>query len=379
MRHGLDPSLRRPDVDTAVRDMTVLHATDSATVYLSLLARVDEIAVADVDEALHERRSVVRQLAMRRTLFGVPRELLGDVLGSAGARLAAAQRRALVKDLERCGVARDGAAWLRDAESAVNAFLADGRQRTATEIREQVPEVAGVLQMAPGKPYGGDVPVAPRVLTVLSAAGDVVRARQTHHWRLNKPTWASMKAWLGEDVTQSEPAAGYAALVERWLRTFAPGTEADLVWWLGATKASVRRALADVEAVPVTLDDGSIGWVLPDDLAETPEGGSWVALLPPLDPTVMGWKQRDFLLGDLGKPLFDTNGNAGATAWVDGRAVGCWVQDSAGRVVVSYLVNVPARARRALEREAERITAWCDGVRVNSIWVSEAMRAALQR
>ncbi|WP_235737086.1 winged helix DNA-binding domain-containing protein [Nocardioides alcanivorans] len=307
-RHGIDPAHRRPDIETAVGDMTVLHATDSSTVHLSLLARVDAVTVADVDDALHGRRSVVRQLAMRRTLFGVPRDLLGDVVGSAGARLVTQQRNALVKDVERCGLARDGTMWLRDAESAVNEFLAGGGQFTAAELRKQVPAVAGMLHMAPGKSYGGEVPVAPRVLTVLSAAGDVVRARQTHHWRLNKPTWASMTEWLGEPLVANESAAGYATLVERWLRTFAPGTEDDIVWWLGATKAAVRRALTDLGAVPVSLDDGGTGWVLPDDLDETPEGDTWVALLPALDPTVMGWKQRDFLLGGLVEPLFDGRG-----------------------------------------------------------------------
>ncbi len=359
--------------------MTVLHATDSGTVHLALLARVGDVTVAQIDDMLHTRRSLVRQLAMRRTLFAVPRELLPAVVGSAGIRVADVQRKALIKDVERCELARDGSGWLRQAEAAVRDFLADGRQHTATEVRAAVPEVAGVLQMAPGKPYGGDAPVAPRVLTVLSAAGDVVRARQTHHWRLNKPTWASMDSWLGAPLERIDQSTGYAILVERWLRTFGPGTEDDIVWWLGATKAAVRRALADAAAVQVSLDDGSIGWVLPDDLEQTPEGDSWVALLPPLDPTVMGWKRRGFLLGEWEEPLFDGRGNAGSTAWVDGRPVGCWVQEPDASVRISYLRDVSASARRALEAEGERIAAWCEGVPVNSIWVSHAMRAALGR
>lgn len=34
-------------------------------------------------------------------------------------------------------------------------------------------------------------------------------------------------------------------LVRRWLCAYGPGTEADLVWWLGATKTAVRRCLDD--------------------------------------------------------------------------------------------------------------------------------------
>ena len=62
-----------------------------------------------------------------------------------------------------------------------------------------------------------------------------------------------------------DEAVGYAELVGRWLRTFGPGTTDDLVWWLGPTKSAVRRALVDVSAQQVTLDDGSTGWVLPGD------------------------------------------------------------------------------------------------------------------
>ena len=72
--------------------------------------------------------------------------------------------------------------------------------------------------------------------------------------------------WLGEPAAPAKDDEGYAELVAPLAATFGPGTEADLVWWLGATKAAVRAALADVGAVEVALDGGGTGWVLPDDL-----------------------------------------------------------------------------------------------------------------
>jgi hypothetical protein len=56
--------------------MTVLHATEAATPYLSLFARIESFTRADMDEALFESKSLIKQLAMRRTLFVFPRELL---------------------------------------------------------------------------------------------------------------------------------------------------------------------------------------------------------------------------------------------------------------------------------------------------------------
>lgn len=182
-----------------------------------------------------------------------------------------------------------------------------------------------------------------------------------------------------------EPAKereGYAELVGRWLRTFGPGTEADLVWWLGATKGAVRAALADVAAVEVALEGGGTGWLLPDDpLAVDPEPDiePWAALLPVLDPTVMGWKERSFFLGPHAPVLFDANGNAGTTVWWDGRVVGCWVQDPDGLVQLNLLEDVGSDGAAALEVEAARLTAWLGGDRVSTVYPSAAMKQAVAR
>ena len=91
----------------------------------------------------------------------------------------------------------------------------------------------------------------------------------------------------------------------------------------------------------------------------------------------MGWKERGFYLGEHGPVLFDTNGNAGTTAWWDGRIVGCWAQDPDGVVVLHLLEEVGAEGRAALRAEAERLTGWLAGHRVSTIYPSPAMKQAL--
>lgn len=81
--------------------MTVLHATEPSTVHLSLQARVDGLAIADVDAALYDSRELVKQLAMRRTLFVFTRELLPAAWGSAAARVAGAEFRRLAQRPKR--------------------------------------------------------------------------------------------------------------------------------------------------------------------------------------------------------------------------------------------------------------------------------------
>jgi hypothetical protein len=135
-------------------------------------------------------------------------------------------------------------------------------------------------------------------------------------------------------------------------------------WWLGSTMGAVRAALAALDAVEVGLDGGRAGYLLPDDLDAPDPVEPWVALLPPLDPTTMGWFEREWYLGPYKEQLFDTTGNAGPTMWADGRIVGGWRQHADGEVVLQPLEDVGADALAAFEREAARLTDWLDDTRV---------------
>ena len=375
LRQGLASGARFGDVVEATRAMTVLHATEPASVHLALHARVDGVTVADVEEALYVERSLVKQLAMRQTLFAFTRDLLPAAWGSASARLAGPLRTRVATDLVTAGVTTDGGAWLDEVADAVVGVLGD-REASAAELRALVPELDRRIERGAGK-WGQAVPLAPQVLMVLCAQGQVVRASNGGHWRLARPRYTATAHWLGEVPAAWEPRAGYAELVRRWLRTFGPGTEADLRWWLGGTLGLVRTALTDIDAVPVSLDGSdAVGWLLPEDVEPVEDAGEWVALLPTLDPTVMGWHGRRFYLGRHRDQLFDSVGNAGTTAWWNGRVVGVWVQDDASAVSVHPIADVPAHVRRMLDREARRLTDWLDGVAVTTIAVSPAMERA---
>ena len=103
----------------------------------------------------------------------------------------------------------------------------------------------------------------------------------------------------------------------------------------------------------IELEEGT-GYLLPDDLDEVTADESSTALLPGLDPTTMGWKQRAFHLDAEHVPLlFDRNGNGGPTLWVDGRVVGGWGQRKDGEIVLRIMSDVGAAARDALHQQAD--------------------------
>nr|WP_221373828.1 winged helix DNA-binding domain-containing protein [Actinoplanes polyasparticus] len=370
LRHALAVPVGSPEAATEA--MTVLHATEPATVYLSCWARVRSLSVADVDRALYVDRTLAKQLAMRRTLFVFPVELLAAAWPSTSARVAATERARMAQDAVTAGFAEDGHEWLDRARTAViEALEAVPDGRTALELRRAVPLIDIKVAVRAGEMW-----TAGRVLTHLGLTGDLVRGVNTGGWHVSRPKWTLMRHWLPSLPPLMTAEEGYRELVRRWLYSFGPGTEDDIVWWLGSTKAVVRAALAALEAAPVTLNGGATGWLLPDDLDEVPAPPDWAALLPVLDPTVMGWKGRDFYLGPHRGQLFDNRGNAGTTAWFNGRAVGCWVQDAAGVVRLRLLEDVPPQGRSLLAAEAERLTAWLDGFRVGSVYSSPAMKAA---
>jgi hypothetical protein len=219
-----------------------------------------------------------------------------------------------------------------------------------------------------------DVPVGPRVLTVLSAEGRVVRATSLGPWTVSRPRWAAMQHWTGRPVRPMEPEEALAWLVRAWLHAFGPGTERDLTWWLGGPLGATRRGLARVGAGEVALEGGGSGYLLPEDLAPAPAVGPWAALLPELDPTTMGWHERDWYLGEHRAQIFDSAGNAGNTAWWQGRIVGGWAAGPDGEVVLHLLEDVGAEGRRALAAEAERLTGWLGGTPLRGGFPSPLVR-----
>ena len=287
---------------------------------------------------------------MRRTLWVAGPETIRFAHAATTVDLHRVQYRMLATALSGAGVA-DPDAWIAAGRTTVLDALADV-PTTARDLGKRLPELALPLMIGTGR-QATPMAAHTRLLLVLGFAGDVVRARPTGTWINGQYRWAAAEGWVpgGIDVglDKRDAAAGLARL---WLRSFGPGTRADLQWWAGWTATTTTRALADVGAVEIELDD-AVGFVLPDDLEPVDAPEPWVALLPGLDPTTMGWKQRSWYLDpEVAAAVFDRNGNGGPTVWVDGRIVGSWVQRRDGTIAVRLLTDVGAERRDEVDRAA---------------------------
>jgi hypothetical protein len=322
--------------------------------------------VAAVERALYEDRTLLRLLCMRRTVFVIPTELAAAVLAASGTKVAAQQRKLLLGMLAENGIAGDVESWLADVERVALDALAELGEAAANEIGAADPRLRAELVVARGKSYEGKQRVVSRVLLVLAAQGLIVRGRPLGGWTSTQFRWSVADRWQPGGIPKMSTVDAEVELARRWLRTFGPATVDDLRWWTGWTATQTKRALGRLDPVEVDLD-GTAGIVLADDLAPvTPADEPWVALLPALDPTPMGWNRREFYLGEHAGRLFDTTGNVSPTVWLDGRIVGGWAQRKDGEVAVQLLEDVGSDAVTTIKRCAAALTERLGDVRLTA-------------
>jgi Winged helix DNA-binding domain len=359
VRHHLAVSAADPV--TAARGVVVLHATDPASVFLAVHARTAPVEVQAIEHALYDERALIRMLGMRRTMFVVPVELAPVIQAACTKEIAARQRRTYTKLLSEAGVG-DGA-WLREVEDSTAKALAARGEATGAQLSADEPRLRTQLLVAEGKPYAAKQNITTWVLFMLAADGRIVRGRPRGSWTSSQYHWAPAQTWLPDGISELPVEDSRVELVRRWLAAFGPGTVADLKWWTGWTAGQVKHALAAVGPAEVDLN-GQTGLVLADDIDPVDPPERWVALLPALDPTAMGWSERSWYLGRHGPALFDRSGNIGPTVWSDGRIVGGWAQRSTGEVVCRQFEDVGREVAADIETQAAKLADWIGPVRV---------------
>jgi hypothetical protein len=358
-RQRLAPAARTDDVAAIADSLVALHSSDPVSVYLSVLARMRRPSIDSVDDALYEQRSIIRFHAMRRTLWVATPAVAREAHASSTTKLLAPEHNRFVKLLVDNAVTDDADGWIADAKTQTLAALHQLGQATTRQLGDKVPALRQPIVLSPGKTYSATQQAHARVLLHLGFEGVIARGRPTGTWINSQYRWAAMDDWVPGGISGMDVRAASAALVDRWLHAFGPGTTDDVQWWTGWNRRDTLRALEDVGAVEVDVEgpDGwQPGWLAADDLDRTTGRASWVALLPGLDPTTMGWKARGWFLDPVAASrVFDRYGNGGPSIWVDGRLVGSWVQRKDGSIALGWIIDVPSARRSQVESAARAL------------------------
>jgi hypothetical protein len=358
----------RPGPEAVTRALFALHATDSASVYLSVLARSATSTLADVAAAMYEQRSLVRWMAMRRTLFVFTRADIPTVQAAVSTPLAATLRRRLISQLQRNGtepaIDEDIGRWLARLEARTEAALTRRGTATGTQLADDEPGLrTRLLARAPSdRPQN----VTTSVRTMMSADGRLVRATPTGPWTSRQHRWEPISRCWPQGLPPIDTAQAQRDLARGWLERFGPATIEDLQWWTGWNKTATRRALDGLPIEDIDLH-GHLGMQLvrptdnaTDDLADEAPSPPTATLLPALDPTPMGWKNRDWMFGIDPSLIFDRAGNIGPTLWWDGEIIGSWATTPGGELRTQIVADRGAEARAAIDHAAARLHARFD-------------------
>jgi hypothetical protein len=374
-KQHLLPDSRGDDVVQVARDIVALHATAATGLYFSLRARVDGFRREMLEEALYERRSLVKLLCMRVTLHVVASDE------------AAFFYRAFPSDfferpmpvefrggglLARAGLCdeEEADALMADLHRRVLAVVSEEGPSTTQQIGRKVPEFAAKIHHDAGKAYAGEFSIGSRLVGGMCARGLLVRARPRGTWRSSLYEYAVLSDWLPDidlkSVTQGEARAW---LARRYLAAFGPVTRDDVQWWIGLTKGETQEALNAIapevaEVAIEELDDAHL--MLVNDAERlrdfAPPSTPYVFLLPSLDPYIMGYSdRRRFLASEHRKKVFDRAGNAVPSVWVDGRVVGVWGQRRDGQVFYELFEPVGDVEQTLLAQEVCRLEDFLEG------------------
>ena len=321
-----------------VDDVVGLHGTSATGPYLSLHARLERFSRADLDRELYERRSLMRLKAMRGTVFVFTHEL---------APIAHAATRRLFVAPERRAVGLATGEYQALAPALLDALR--GRSLSAVELRVAT---------------RSDVSLAP-VVGVLADEGRIVRDRPAGSWRSVTFRYRRWDETLpGVDLAACSENEAIRRLLLRYVAAYGPVTVADMAWWSGLGSRIVRRTLDQLRDRTTEVElAGSAGryLVTTDDLADleaaTSDGGPLVALLPALDPLIMGFRERDRFLDPRHRDfVFDRGGNGTSTVLIDGVVAGVWdVADAPDPHVRVLLFDANDPAREPVLERARRV------------------------
>lgn len=348
------------DAVEATRSVAALHSSDPLTPYLATRARVDGFENGHLDEKLWDERSLWRMHAMRRTLFVVPREDVPAFEAGAAREVAAKERKRLLGWLAAEMTPDQADRWLIEVGRQTIELLQTGGEWSPQQVMAEIPELERKILVGSGR-WTTTVPVGSRLLYVLAMQGDIVRTRPGGSWRSSQWRWAAVSYWQGHPLERLDEEEGRVRIIDRYLASHGPATMKDLRWWTGWTVRKVEAALAALGVVTVEVESGQPAYLLAGDTDSGSPPANAVAFLPGLDPTPMGWKERDWYVGRHGDRLFDSNGNVGPTIWVGGRMVGGWAQRPDGSVVYEVLEEVEDEIAERVEFEAAALGEWMDG------------------
>lgn len=195
-RHAIAPGTQVGSVAEAADLMTALHGTDNTSVYLQARARLRTSSIGSIGDELYDTPTVLRMLAMRRTLFVVSLGEVATLHHAASLDIAARERASSLRMFEAGGVGPDADGLFQELEELGLAAIRERGEATTAELGALDPRLGQRITIARGKAYEGSISVAQRVFLLLAADGRIGRGRPRGTWKGTQVRWSPIERWL---------------------------------------------------------------------------------------------------------------------------------------------------------------------------------------
>jgi uncharacterized protein YcaQ len=343
-RHNLVERASPDELLGVVSDICGLHAQLMSSAELSLWARIDGLERGAVEEALWERRTLVKLWAMRGTLHLLPSDELGLWLAALGTYTNRGMTGHPEVDLLTEAVAK-----------ALN-----GRILSRDELAMAVEKLTGDASVADDIRFSWGSYLKPASFRGRLCFAPSVDGRV----RLTSP-----ETWLPDPIVRPDATDALREVARRFLGAYAPATADDLGIWSGFGRTGVRRMLAELGDESAEVDvEGEPALVLAEDVRAlaTARPQDVARLLPAFDPWVAGASRTAAAFVDPRHRarVYRPQGWFSPVVLVSGRMVGVWKHERKGRrltVEVERFARLPSWARSELEVEADRLAAFLGG------------------
>jgi len=346
-RHHL---LDEPPADavTIARDMCGVQAQVMSAAYLQLWTRNHSLTRAEIEDALWQKRTLIKTSLMRQTLHLIPSDEFSlYIAAERPSRVAGALR-----VMARFGITRE------EAEAStllITEALSSGPMGRPQILAALRPKVSKRVHAWAEKCWGlVRLPVAEGMVCYGSGEG-------------NQAVFIRVDQWLPKLVTKKIPVAkAQSELLRKYLRAYGPATLTDFSHWSGIPMQEVRplRSLLEAELEEVAGETrGSM--LLREDVAAMNNCSgteACIRLLPIFDSYLLAHREKEHLLSAQHyKRVYRNQGWISPVVLIDGAIAGVWshkLQNKKLFVGIEPFGKLTKAAKAGIGRQAQHLAAF---------------------
>jgi hypothetical protein len=308
-KHHLSNNSKIDDILKISEDLCGLHGTGTIEPYLSLFVRMNNFKKEDLDTELYVKKTLGKIRGMRKTLFIETKELIPIVHNVI-------KYQTVKRDNKYLEIREISKSEYRELSDKI-LYLLNEKEMSTTELKKALNSQKDIVA----------------VISVMCDEMLLIRGKPLKSWRDRRLYYSPFNKYFPEiNLNEFTESKSTELLIERYIKSYGPVTENDIIWWLGITKGKARSAIDKLHSKLelIKIDQFEHEYIIHKQDIKTlsnmkDSNESSINVLPNLDPYIMGYKDRErYVDYNYYKYIFDRSGNGTTTILLDGHVNGIW-------------------------------------------------------